>query len=168
MRDPDVEPDRLRVAHKGRGLPRKPPPHGRRPVRTDDPAAAAEAAREAHANERVEDYVEAIDELIQARDECRVSHLARYFAVSHVTALRAVAVLRERGLARTQPHRPIELTPAGRAMAENLRRRHDLVFRFLLKLGVDEETAGLDAEGIEHHLSEQTLQRIQAWVTQQR
>ncbi|MEM7683029.1 MAG: iron dependent repressor, metal binding and dimerization domain protein [Planctomycetota bacterium] len=133
-------------------------------MRTDEPSVAVGAAREAHARERVEDYVEAIGELIHREGQCRVSHLAKWFGVSHVTALRAVAVLQEQGLATTEPHQPIELTPQGVRLAAHLRQRHDLVFRFLLSLGVDRETAAIDAEGIEHHLSEPTLERIGFWL----
>ncbi|MEM6750115.1 MAG: iron dependent repressor, metal binding and dimerization domain protein [Planctomycetota bacterium] len=142
-------------------------PDPARPLRTDEPAVAVEAAREAHARERLEDYVEAIGELVRTHGECRVSHLAKWFGVSHVTALRAVAGLQEQGLATTEPHQPIALTAAGEELAGRLRERHDLVFRFLLALGVDGETAAIDAEGIEHHLSDSTLLRIAAWIEAQ-
>jgi DtxR family manganese transport transcriptional regulator len=50
----------------------------------------------------------------------------------------------------------IDTTGEARA-AERCKRRHEVVVRFLCAIGVDEETAERDAEGIEHHVSEVTL-----------
>ena len=47
-------------------------------------------------------------------------------------------------------------------MAREARRRHEIVYRFLLAIGVDEPTAAIDAEGIEHHVSPKTLARFEA------
>jgi len=49
------------------------------------------------------------------------------------------------------------LTPEGEAMAVRSRERHQTVESFLLALGVSPETARRDAEGLEHHVSEETL-----------
>ncbi|MDT8345555.1 MAG: iron dependent repressor, metal binding and dimerization domain protein, partial [Thermohalobaculum sp.] len=56
-----------------------------------------------------------------------------------------------------QRYRSIFLTPEGRALAEDARARHRIVRDALVKLGVDAETAEIDAEGIEHHISARTL-----------
>lgn len=113
--------------------------------------------RNDHANETAEDYVEAIYDILQEHSTCRASDLARKFAVSHVTVHRIVARLHEEGLLETEPYRPITLTPKGKRLAKKVRQRHELVYKFLLAIGVDEETAAVDAEGIEHHVSQQTL-----------
>ena len=49
------------------------------------------------------------------------------------------------------------LTDAGRAVAQESRARHQTVEAFLLSIGVSAETARIDAEGIEHHVSAETL-----------
>ncbi len=123
--------------------------------------------RRDHANETAEDYVEAVAEIVQSQGECRVADLAREFGVSHVTVLRIVARLADEGLVTTEPYRPIELTKKGKRLATKSRKRHEIVYRFLLALGVDRETAVVDAEGIEHHVSPQTLEKFQAWTEQQ-
>jgi DtxR family manganese transport transcriptional regulator len=46
-------------------------------------------------------------------------------------------------------------------MADASRRRHDVVVRFLRAIGLDERTAQMDAEGIEHHVSPKTLARFE-------
>ena len=121
--------------------------------------------RRDHSNEIAEDYVEAIAELESEEGSCRVTRLARRLGVTHVTANRTVARLVDRGLVTTTPYQPIELTGAGRMLAETARQRHEIVLRFLLELGVAEETANDDSEGIEHHCSPQTLEAMRKFCT---
>ncbi len=90
-----------------------------------------------------------------------MTDLARLFGVSHVTAKRIVERLEREGLVRTEPYRPIKLTRQGSSLAKRCRQRHEIVYRFLLAIGVDEATAAIDAEGIEHHVSPATLRRFQ-------
>jgi len=117
--------------------------------------------RRDHATETAEDYVEAIAEIGDRHGSCRVVDLARRFAVSHVTVTRIVARLKEDGLVHTEPYRPVALTAKGKRLAANSQRRHQIVYRFLLAIGVDPRTAAIDAEGIEHHVSPATLERFQ-------
>lgn len=117
--------------------------------------------RRDHATETAEDYVEAIADAVDEKGHCRVIDLARRFAVSHVTVNRILARLHEAGLVRTQRYRPVELTSAGAQLAAESRRRHRIVFRFLLSIGIDARTAAIDAEGMEHHVSPQTLARFE-------
>lgn len=114
--------------------------------------------RHDHATETAEDYVEAIAEVISENGVCRANDLARRFAVSHVTVHRIVRRLQDEGFLTTEPYRPIELTPKGKRMATESRQRHELVYEFLLAIGVDPATAAKDTEGIEHHVSPKTLE----------
>jgi DtxR family manganese transport transcriptional regulator len=59
------------------------------------------------------------------------------------------------------------LTPAGRKLARESKRRHDIVLAFLRALGVCEATAEIDAEGIEHHISPETLDRLREFTERQ-
>lgn len=117
--------------------------------------------RRDHSTETAEDYVEAVAEIISDRSSCRLVDLAEYFAVSHVTANRIVARLQKEGLLSTEPYQPIQLTAKGRRLAVRCRQRHETVYRFLLSIGIDETTAAIDAEGIEHHVSPKTLRRFE-------
>lgn len=110
-----------------------------------------------HATETAEDYVEAVADMIDQRGECRVRDLAEIMGVSHVTVVRIIARLADQGLVKTEPYRPIDLTALGRRLAQASRRRHEIVLEFLLALGVPEREARRDAEGIEHHVSQATL-----------
>ena len=114
--------------------------------------------RNDHAQETAEDYVEAIDELQSGQGRCRVVDLARRFDVTHVTVTKVVARLKREGLVTSEPYGPLELTAAGRQLAAKSRRTHEIVYQFLRAIGVSEQTAAIDTEGIEHHVSRQTLE----------
>jgi DtxR family manganese transport transcriptional regulator len=116
--------------------------------------------RRDHATETAEDYVEAVADILAGQEACRVTDLARRFAVSHVTVNRIVERLQNEGLLATEPYQPIKLTSKGRRLAEKCRKRHEIVFDFLRSIGIDEATAAIDAEGIEHHVSPTTLKRF--------
>ena len=95
-----------------------------------------------------------------------MTDLAKRFAVSHVTVNRIVDRLQKEGLLSTEPYKPIKLTRKGSQLAIQCRQRHEIVYRFLLAIGVDEATAAIDSEGIEHHVSTATLKRFEE-LTQQ-
>ena len=120
-------------------------------------AAVFTHTRRARRKELAEDYVELIDDLIEANGEARLVEIARRMGVTHMTASKAVARLQRDGLVTTRPYRSIFLTGKGRQMALRSRRRHQIVLDFLKTIGVSDETARRDAEGIEHHVSEETL-----------
>lgn len=120
-------------------------------------AAAFRRMREAHRTEMAEDYVELISDLILTNGEARLADLSVHIGVTSATAAKVVQRLQRAGLVESRPYRSIFLTPEGEAMAEMSRRRHKIVEDFLRALGVDELTAEADAEGIEHHVSKETL-----------
>ena len=133
-------------------------------ARTASNSTPHQRTRRDHSTETAEDYVEAVAEVIAERSSCRLVDLAEYFAVSHVTANRIVARLQKEGLLSTEPYQPIELTAKGKRLAVRCRQRHEIVYRFLLSIGIDEQTAAIDAEGIEHHVSPKTLRRFEDLV----
>ena len=113
--------------------------------------------RDAHRTEMAEDYVELIGDLIAQTGEARLTDVAEHLGVTHATAAKVVQRLRTAGLIESRPYRSIFLTAAGEAVAEASRRRHRIVHDFLRALGVSEMAAEADAEGMEHHVSEETL-----------
>ncbi len=116
--------------------------------------------RAAHSDETAEDYVEAVAQLIESSGEARISDLARVMGVSHVTVTRIIARLRDAGLVLQEPYKPVTLTPAGRQLAKASSERHEVVLRFLRAIGVPPKQAEIDAEGIEHHVSAQTIKAM--------
>ena len=123
-------------------------------------ASAHARTRRDHATETAEDYVEAIAEIVEATGACRVTDLSERFGVTHVTVIRTVQRLERDGFVRTEKYKPIELTSKGLKLARDCRERHEVVYRFLLAIGVQPDVAAADAEGIEHHVSGETLERF--------
>jgi DtxR family transcriptional regulator, manganese transport regulator len=127
-------------------------------------ANAHSRTRSDHSQETAEDYVEAVADIIRKQPTCRIADLAKHFAVSHVTVHRIIARLQAEGLVETQPYRPVTLTAKGEEIALLSRQRHEIVFQFLLAIGVSPDMAAIDAEGIEHHVSPQTLRQMEKWI----
>ena len=113
--------------------------------------------RDAHSSEIAEDYVELIADLLATTGDVRAVDLAQRFGVTPATVNSTVKRLVRDGLVRSERYRAIFLTGTGRALAERCRERHRIVRDFLIGLGIDPVTAESDAEGIEHHVSDETL-----------
>lgn len=128
----------------------------------------AARTRRDHAQELAQDYVELIADLIEQRGEARVVDVARRLGVTHVTVNRTIHRLQRAGLVAAEPYRAIFLTATGQRLARESRERHDLVVRFLVALGVPPDVAESDAEGIEHHVSRQTLLAFRHYLERSR
>ena len=162
-----ARPENLTPVRAGRrggadGLPALP---------TEEQAVNFLRARKARATQTTEDYVEMIADLIDTAGEARVVDIARCLGVSHVTVIRTIGRLkktridgRDVPLVTMKPYRAVFLTPQGRRMAERVRKRHQTVVRLLEAVGVDPETARTDAEGIEHHVSRETLAAFERFL----
>lgn len=114
--------------------------------------------RDAHQTEVAEDYVELIADLIEETGEARVVDLAHRLGVSNATVNNTIQRLQRDGLVTSKPYRSIFLTVEGEVLASASRERHALVRDFLVAVGVAPEIAEADTEGIEHHVSEATLE----------
>ena len=121
--------------------------------------------RQAHQTETAEDYVELIADLIEVNGEARVVDLAKRFGVSHATVNKVIIRLKKEGLVNSEPYRALFLTEEGRALAQFCKQRHVIVTNFLKAIGVSEKTAEMDAEGVEHHVSRETLEAFQKFIT---
>jgi DtxR family manganese transport transcriptional regulator len=122
-----------------------------------DQALRFEKARSAQASAILEDYVELIDDLLMSDGEARPTDIARRLGVSHATAIKSIARLKREGLATSKLYRGVFLTSEGHGLAARVRARHRLVVDLLVAVGVPERCAELDAEGIEHHVSDVAL-----------
>lgn len=134
----------------------------------EDQARRFARVRLAHRSEVQEDYVELIADLIAVHGEARVTDLAERLGVSAATVTNTLTRLKRDGLIENRPYRSIFLTAAGHTRAAASRTRHDRVVEFLIALGVSRETAEADAEGLEHHVSDETLTAMRAFCEAQR
>ena len=120
--------------------------------------------RNARHKEIAEDYTEMIAELINDTGEARVVDLAERFGVTSPTVNSIIRRLVRDGFVESKPYRSIFLTDKGKKLAGFCKKRHEIVFNFLISLGVNLETAKNDAEGIEHHVSPETLKVFEKFV----
>ena len=139
-------------------------PRGRRNQPQEDPLPDAEVhsegfrqTRAAQRSALVEDYVELIAALIEDGNEARQVDIAARIGVAQPTVAKMLARLVADGLVTRKPYRGVFLTEAGQKIARESRLRHQTVEAFLRSLGVSSKTARIDAEGIEHHVSDETL-----------
>ncbi len=133
-------------------------------ISADIQSASFRQNRQARRLELVEDYVELIDDLIAAHGEARQVDIAERLGVAQPTVAKMLKRLTEDGLVSQRPYRGVYLTPDGQRLAGVARERHRVVEAFLLSLGVSPETARTDAEGIEHHVSAETLDAFRAFA----
>ena len=119
--------------------------------------------REAHRRELIDDYVELISDLIHEFGEARQVDMAARLGVSQPTVAKMLKKLASTGLVEQVPYRGVFLTAEGESLAEQSRERHHIVENFLLALGISAEIAHRDAEGIEHHVSDETLEIFRAF-----
>mgnify|MGYP000599494640 FL=1 len=90
--------------------------------------------------------------------------MAARLGVSQPTVAKMLKRLASVGLIEMIPWRGVFLTPEGEKLAQESRERHQLVENFLLVLGVSPEIARRDAEGMEHHVSEETLVKFREFT----
>lgn len=116
----------------------------------------------------VEDYLERILELINAKGYARVVDIATSLKISQASVTNMVQRLDSDGLLKYEKYRGLVLTTAGETLARNIARRHELLEEFLQMLGVDQRVIDHDVEGMEHHISPATLRAIEALTEQLR
>ncbi|MCO5071351.1 MAG: manganese-binding transcriptional regulator MntR [Rhizobiaceae bacterium] len=137
------------------------------PPESVDADVRVESFRQTRNNRRtelVEDYVELVAELIDRGGEARQVDIAQHLGVAQPTVAKMLKRLVADGLVQQRPYRGVFLTEEGRQLAEMSRERHRIVESFLCALGISPETARIDAEGIEHHVSVETLEAFRAFV----
>src|SRR6516164_60550 len=114
----------------------------------------------------VEDYLEQILDLINTKGYARVADIAQRLKISQASVTNMVQRLDAEGLLKYEKYRGLVLTTAGETLARNIMRRHQLLTDFLRTLGVNEEVIYHDVEGMEHHISPQTLHSIESLLAE--
>jgi Mn-dependent DtxR family transcriptional regulator len=113
---------------------------------------------------RMEDYLEVIYELITQKGYATTVDISDYLNVSSPSVTKMLQRLNESGHVNYERYRGISLTESGVAVAKNMHDRHGILADFLKMIGVDEDTANRDAEGIEHHLHPETLKKLEEFI----
>jgi Mn-dependent DtxR family transcriptional regulator len=108
----------------------------------------------------MEDHIEIIYSLIEQKGYARVSDIAEALSVLPSSVTKMVQKLDKDGYLIYERYRGLVLTPQGQKLGKRLVKRHDLLEQFLRLIGVEEERIYDDVEGIEHHLSWNSINRI--------
>ncbi|MGZ5019847.1 MAG: transcriptional regulator MntR [Chthoniobacterales bacterium] len=116
----------------------------------------------------VEDYLERILDLINAKGYARVVDIATSLKISQASVTNMVQRLDADGLLKYEKYRGLVLTTAGETLARKIARRHELLTDFLGLLGLDKRVIAHDVEGMEHHISPETLRAIETLTAQLR
>ncbi|PAV29089.1 manganese transport transcriptional regulator [Virgibacillus profundi] len=108
----------------------------------------------------MEDYIEQIYILIESKGYARVSDIAEALEVHPSSVTKMVQKLDKDEYLNYEKYRGLILTEKGKKIGERLVFRHELLEQFLEIIGVEEENIYEDVEGIEHHLSWNSIDRI--------
>ena len=111
-------------------------------------------------SQSAEDYLERIHELIESKGNAHVADIAQSLNVGQPSVTSMVQKLADDGYLRYEKYRSLTLTDAGRAVAERIRNRHAVLASFFTLFDLDDDTQARDIEGIEHHLSSDTLNTL--------
>lgn len=109
-------------------------------------------------SQSAEDYLERIQELIEQKGYARVVDIASSLKVKQASVTAMVQKLAEAGYLEYEKYRGLILTDTGRSVARKIQNRHATLSRFFTLFGLDAETQRQDIEGIEHHLSQATVE----------
>ncbi|HEU4824233.1 MAG TPA: transcriptional regulator MntR, partial [Nitrososphaeraceae archaeon] len=120
--------------------------------------------KEGASTARMEDYLEVIYELVEHKGYATTIEISEYLNVSSPSVTYMIQRLNESGHLNYEKYRGIRLTDKGTLVAKSIRERHGLLAEFLKIIGVDEDTANKDAEGIEHHLHPKTLEKLEYFI----
>jgi Mn-dependent DtxR family transcriptional regulator len=108
-------------------------------------------------SQSAEDYLERIHELIEEKGYARVVDIASSLHVKQASVTSMVQKLGELGYLNYEKYRGLILTEKGKAVATGIQRRHETLARFFSLFGLDSESQQRDIEGLEHHLSPDTM-----------
>lgn len=126
----------------------------------------ANSVKKQDRTDRMEDYLEVIYELVQQKGYATTVDISSYLNVSSPSVTKMMQKLDETGYLNYEKYRGIKLTNEGIRIARNIRNRHGLLAEFFMMIGVDEETANNDAEGIEHHLHPETMKKLEEFINE--
>ncbi len=117
-------------------------------------------------HESGEMYLEAILVLTKKNGTVRSVDVSEYLGYSKPSVSRAMGILRSGEYITVEKDGSITLTDTGKAIAEKIYERHNLLAKLLVKLGVDEKTAAADACKMEHAISDTSFEALKKYAAE--
>jgi Mn-dependent DtxR family transcriptional regulator len=114
--------------------------------------------------DRMEDYLEVVYELVRQKGYATTVDISDYLNVSSPSVTSMMKKLDEKGFLRYERYRGMSLTDKGIEVAKAIRKKHGILSEFFKMIGVQDDVANEDAEGIEHHLHAETLKKLEEFV----
>jgi|GEM_PF-31338 len=108
----------------------------------------------------MEDYLETIFNLIKEKGYARVADIAERLEVHPSSVTKMVQRLDKDEYLVYEKYRGFMLTNKGKKLGKRLVDRHELLESFLQLLAVPEDVVSRDVEGMEHHVSPETLDAL--------
>ena len=121
-----------------------------------------------HLQESGEMYLETIYILTKKNHDVRSLDVAEYMNFSKPSVSRVVGLLKQSGYITVDPDVYLHLTDLVKEIAAKIYERHTLLTEFLMRLGVDQETASADACKIEHDISDKSFEAIKRHVDEKK
>lgn len=121
------------------------------------PAKRQETTAHVH-SPAIEDYLEQIHNLIEGKGYARVVDIAKNLGISQASVTNMIQRLDAEGFVVYERYRGVVMTDSGRKIGQEIARRHEVLTRLLASFGLDAKTVHEDVEGMEHHMSRQTLE----------
>ena len=126
---------------------------------------AAHKSERGRSSARMEDYLEIISELVELKGYATTLDISRYMNVSAPSVTKMLHRLDENGFLEYEKYHGINLTDKGTQVAEGIRQKHGILLEFFEILGIRDEIANQDIEGIEHHLNAKTIKQLRKFIT---
>lgn len=111
-----------------------------------------------------EDYLERTVELLKEKGYVRVSDIAERLSVKPASVTKMLQKLELGGYIIREPYRGFTLTSQGKKVALDVRRRHAILEEFLTMLHLPKKIIEKDIDGLEHHLSNQTVEALEQFL----
>ena len=112
-------------------------------------------------------YLETVLILSKTGQPVRAIDIGTHMGYSKPSVSRAISILRREGYLESDTNGYLSLTDCGRAVAEKIYERHNILTSLLVALGVEEEIAAEDACKMEHAISDRSLEQIKSFVKNQ-
>ena len=113
---------------------------------------------------RVEDYLRSIYDVTESKGYARIKDLSKEMSLKPSTIVGMMRKLKQCGLISYEKYGEIRLTPRGKAVTIELKKRRDTFEKFLEIILVPKEIAAKDAHILEHELEPQTIQQFKRFV----
>jgi len=116
------------------------------------------------ATERIEEYLEALDEIIKGKGYAKVKDVAVFLSISPPSVTEMLQKLNEKGYIHYEKYSGVTLTNKGEKLASQLRKKHETLKQFFEIIGVPQKIADEDACRIEHVINKVTLNQVAKFV----